>query len=163
MKFPMKLRQITQPDILILSLFGSGFFPKAPGTFGTLISIALLLLIEKIIPIQSLSFIALLIFLTVLSSYLAERVQNRIKQHDPSWIVIDEFLGMATTWIFVDSTQPAQVIFAFLFFRFFDIVKIWPASFFDGYIKHGFGTIADDIVSGLYAAVCLITLKHFVL
>jgi phosphatidylglycerophosphatase A len=76
-----------------------------------------------------------------------------LKSHDPQWIVIDEVLGMTTAWLFIQNHNLLHLSILFALFRFFDIVKIWPASFFDKKIEHGAGTILDDIVSGIYAGM----------
>ena len=50
----------------------------------------------------------------------------------------------------------------FALFRFFDIVKIWPASFFDSKVEHGAGTILDDVISGIYAGLTYLLLTAFI-
>jgi phosphatidylglycerophosphatase A len=58
---------------------------------------------------------------------------------------------MFLAWLFIRDNNLIHLVLLFVLFRFFDIVKIWPASYFDKKVKHGAGTILDDIVSGLYA------------
>ena len=92
------------------------------------------------------------ILLTCVSCYITENLQRELGLHDPSWIVFDEVLGMATTWIIVAPESMWQIAILFVLFRFFDIYKIWPASWLDK-LEHGSGTILDDIVSGIFAGV----------
>jgi len=40
---------------------------------------------------------------------------------------------------------------AFLAFRFFDIVKVWPANWLDRNLKGGWGIMLDDLAAGVYA------------
>jgi phosphatidylglycerophosphatase A len=136
-------------DILFLSFFGTGFLPFAPGTWGTLATLPFLYGIGRFNPPYFL-FIPLIIIVTAISSFIAEVVQKELKSHDPQWIVIDEVLGMTTAWLFIQNHNLLHLSILFALFRFFDIVKIWPASFFDKKIEHGAGTILDDIVSGIY-------------
>ena len=102
------------------------------------------------------------IFLTAGSCYVAEVIQKKYDLHDPQWIVIDEVLGMLTTWFFMTGSPTWHLIPAFILFRFFDIVKIWPASYFDKEVKHGMGTILDDIVSGLFAGISYYIIFNYI-
>jgi phosphatidylglycerophosphatase A len=45
------------------------------------------------------------------------------------------------------------IALVFALFRFFDIVKIWPASWADRNLERGPGVVLDDVVSGIYANV----------
>ena len=75
---------------------------------------------------------------------------------DPGWIVIDEFLGVALGMTILNYTQDlnlTSLLWFVVFFRFFDITKIFPANIFNNK-KGPFPLIADDLVSGLYAVIC---------
>ncbi len=148
-------------DILFLSFFGSGYLPKAPGTWGTLATLPFLYGIGRFNPPYFL-FIPLLIIVTIISSFVAETVQQELKLHDPQWIVIDEVLGMTTAWLFIREHNFLHLMILFVLFRFFDIVKIWPASYFDQKVSHGAGTILDDIVSGIYAGLIYSVIVRFI-
>lgn len=147
-------------DILFLSFFGVGFLPKAPGTWGTLATLPFLYTIGRFNPPFFL-FIPFIIILTIMSSYIADLVQKKFQLHDPQFIVIDEVLGMTTAWLFIKTHNLSHLFVLFVLFRFFDIIKIWPASFFDKKVQHGAGTILDDIVSGLYAGLIYLVINHF--
>ena len=45
---------------------------------------------------------------------------------------------------------------AFVAFRFFDIVKLPPADYFDTKMKNGFGVMLDDAIAALYAWIVLV-------
>lgn len=83
--------------------------------------------------------------------------------HDNSMIVIDEVAGQ---WIallpvlFFWGTSPVMILLSFAAFRFFDILKPWPVSFFDKNLKGGLGVMLDDVAAGLYAAL-IITGVHY--
>jgi phosphatidylglycerophosphatase A len=143
---------------LILSLGYCGFFPKAPGTVGTLLSIPIIFFLKDL----SLELnITMVIIFTILAIIITQNYQKKWKLHDPSWIVIDEFLGFYTTSLFIFPQYTFKnVLVAFILFRFFDIVKFWPASYFDK-MHHGAGTILDDIVSGLFAGLSTFLLLNF--
>lgn len=148
-------------DILFLSFFGSGYLPKAPGTWGTLATLPLLYGLGRFNP-PFFMFIPFIIITTIIACFIAEIVQKELKLHDPQWIVIDEFLGMSTAWLFIQTHNLLHLAILFVLFRFFDIIKIWPASYFDN-LEHGAGTILDDIVSGIYAGVVYLVIAKLFL
>jgi phosphatidylglycerophosphatase A len=149
-------------DILFLSFFGVGFIPFAPGTFGSLAILPFLYILGKFNPPFFL-FIPFIIISTIVSSFIAEIVQKQLKLHDPQWIVIDEVIGMSVAWLFIGEHTFTRLLILFVLFRFFDIVKIWPASYFDKKVTHGAGTILDDVVSGIYAGLVFLVIKIFLL
>ena len=148
-------------DILFLSFFGAGYLPIAPGTWGTLATLPFLYGIGRFNPPYFL-FIPLLVIVTIISSFVAESIQKELKLHDPQWIVIDEVLGMTTAWLFIKTHHFLHLMILCVLFRFFDIVKIWPASYFDQKVDHGAGTILDDIVSGIYAGLIYLAVVRFI-
>ena len=155
-----KLSTILQ--LTLLSFFGVGYIPFAPGTFGSLATIPLIYLLS-FVKVSLITLIISIIILFIISSLAAEMIQNLKAVQDPGWIVIDEVLGMLITWAFVfPSTDPFTLLLAFIFFRFFDIIKIYPANWCDKNIKSGMGTILDDVISGFYAGFCLILVKYFI-
>jgi len=144
-------------DIFFLSVGGSGFFPWAPGTFGTLVTIPFLYALG-LSGAPFFLYIPFLVIATAGACFIADYTQRKYNLHDPSWIVIDESLGMATTWLFLQNQSIIHYIVIFALFRFFDIIKFWPATYFDKVVKHGAGTILDDIVSGIYAGLSYLAL-----
>lgn len=146
-------------DILFLTFFGTGYLPFAPGTWGTLATLPFLYIIGRFNPPFFL-FIPFILIVTIISSFVAESVQKNFKLHDPGWIVIDEVLGMTVAWLFIREHNLKQLALLFVFFRFFDIIKVWPATYFDKKVTHGYGTIVDDLISGVYAGL-LFSLIYF--
>ena len=148
-------------EIVFLSFFGIGFIRFAPGTWGSLATIPLLFLLNRL-NIPPLFFLPTFIFFTLGTCLITEWFQKREQIHDPQWIVIDEVLGMITAYFFVGHIfKTSTIIYLFLLFRFFDIVKVYPANYFDK-MKHGAGTILDDIVSGIYTGLVLLVLYNLV-
>lgn len=153
---------LTRPSILWLSWFGSGLSPIAPGTIGSIAAIPLLYLLDSL----HLSFwfiVGLLFFATLGTCLLTEHIQKEFGLHDPQWIVIDEVLGMLLTWLFVLKVDFLSLTIVFVSFRFFDIIKFWPASYFDKKVTHGAGTILDDIISGIYSGCLTYLIDRFLL
>ncbi len=142
------------PEILYLSFFGLGFINFAPGTVATLASLPIFITLS-VLQTPLLPSALFFCFATVASCYMADNAQKKFQVHDPSWIVIDEVLGMAFAWMFLQSFSLINMAILFFLFRFFDIVKPFPANIFDKKVQHGAGVILDDVVSGLYAGLAL--------
>lgn len=146
------LSHIRKPEILYLSFFGVGFLPKAPGTWGTLAALPFLYFFETL-GAPKFFLIPLLFLMIAASCLVAQYVETRYQIHDPSWIVIDEVLGVSIAWLFVVHQGPLALLAIFALFRFFDIFKWGPVSYFDR-MNHGLGTILDDVMAGLLAGSC---------
>jgi len=147
---------------IFLSFFGTGYFPKAPGTFGSAATIPLIYLISDSISLVTL--IITIILLLIIATITCEFLQKELTLHDPGWIVMDEVIGMLVTWAFVfPSIKPLDLFLVFIVFRVFDIKKIWPATYFDKQVTHGFGTIFDDVISAIYAGIVVYCIKNFYL
>ncbi len=158
----MKEQKIQGPSlitIMFLSWFGTGKIPKIPGTMGSLATLPLIYLLHHL-QINIYSLIALIVALYVVAVIVTEKVQVKYGLKDPQWIVIDEVIGMLITWAFVRSIDFPVLFLVFGLFRLFDIVKIWPASYFDR-LHHGVGTITDDVISGLYAGIITFFIQKF--
>ena len=155
-----KRPSLKKPEILFLSFFGVGFLPKAPGTFASLATLPFLVLLGSINP-PIVFFIPPLIILTIISSFITQVVQQKHDALDPSWIVIDEVIGMSVAWLFIQKHDPYHLFVLFCLFRFFDILKIEPVRYIDKNLKHGAGVILDDIVAGLYAGLTYKAIQFF--
>ena len=152
--------RLSQWEIFYLSFGGVGFLPKAPGTWGTLATLPLLLGLHAL-EFPNVFALPFILLIATGSCFLVDNVQKRYQLHDPQWIVIDEVLGMLTTWLFMADAPLWHLIPAFVLFRLFDIFKLWPASWLDKAVTHGCGTILDDIVSGIYAGLTYFLVFYF--
>ena len=90
--------------------------------------------------------------------------ESEFKNKDPRQIVIDEVLGQSMPLIlllYLNQTNQISIsieiyyILSFVFFRFFDILKPFPVSYFDKNHKNYFGIIMDDIMAGLYSMILI--------
>ena len=148
---------------IIATFFYSGKSKIMPGTVGSFCSLPLVMIAYP--------FGWLGIWLTAVSSYVVgiwatREVLKTSEDKDPGSVVIDETAGQVFTFVFVAAFCPfswVNLLLGFLFFRFFDIVKIWPCSFFDKKIVGAFGVMSDDIIAGFFAAIMLLLMNIFVL
>jgi len=81
-------------------------------------------------------------------------------EKDTSLIVIDEMVGFQWTMFLVAPTV-LHVFIGFILFRLFDILKIFPASYFHRRLPGGYGVVIDDVVAGMYANIALLLIIKF--
>ncbi|AXY61529.1 phosphatidylglycerophosphatase A [Acinetobacter sp. WCHAc010052] len=141
--------------------FGSGLAPKAPGTFGS--AFALLF-----IPLWLASGFQLSVLLMILMSfsgiYICDRTAKVMGVHDDGRIVWDEFAGQSITFlplIYMGIMNWMWVLVGFILFRLFDIWKPWPIRVADQQVGGGFGIMLDDIIAGIWAALCICIYLYF--
>jgi phosphatidylglycerophosphatase A len=145
-----------------LSWFGAGRSPKAPGTVGTLAALPAIYAWSLLSTSHWINF-SLIVLMTLAACWAADVIQKQDQSQDPQWIVIDEVIGIALTWAIVLPMTWIEWLLCFVSFRIFDIVKIWPASYFDKKVKNGAGTILDDVISGMFAGIFVYSIAHFLL
>ena len=146
-------------------MFGLGKIPKIPGTFGSLATTIILYVFFHILNLSSSLILLILIVIFVFSfSAVATHIKNSDNK-DPKEVIIDEFIGQSIPiYLFeishgVEKAADEAMIFygiCFILFRFFDIVKPFPVSYFDKNFKNSFGVIMDDVCAGFYVVLSLI-------
>jgi phosphatidylglycerophosphatase A len=129
----------------------SGYLPKAPGTWGTLVGLMLFLLLHGLSLPVYLFVVAGLFFV---GSFAAGEAEKILDTRDPGSVVIDEIVGMLITMVAVPMT-PLTMALGFALFRIFDIVKPFPVNFFDQRFHGGLGIMLDDVVAGIYSLAIL--------
>lgn len=88
-------------------------------------------------------------FVTFILSVWSATEAEIIFGHDNGKIVIDEWIGMFVSLLFVQYSLLNYAI-AFVAFRVFDVVKIPPARQLER-LPGGWGVTMDDIVAGIHA------------
>ena len=156
-KFPLL------PKLIATSL-GVGFLPLAPGTWGAILAIILWLPLY----IWASASVALIVtavavvVLTVAGTW-ASSVSERYWGKDPVIACVDETVGQ---WISLLPVLPGcpwwEILLSLALFRFFDIVKPLGIRSMER-LPRGYGMMADDILSGIYAVVILLIINQFVL
>ncbi|WP_435276574.1 phosphatidylglycerophosphatase A [Psychrobium sp. nBUS_13] len=137
--------------------FGSGLAPKAPGTFGTLAALPLYFIMMNLsLPV----FIVITLIITVVGFWICDIAAKDMQVHDHGAIVWDEVAGMLITMI-AAPVGLLPLVVGFALFRFFDIIKPWPIKLLDRHVKGGFGIMIDDVLAGVFAAICLQAIHYF--
>lgn len=129
---------------------GSGALPFMPGTMGTLMAVPFYVALR---PLSLAVYVAFVVLFIAASSWVSERCSRDIQFHDHPGMCIDEFAGFFVTMINAPLGW-GWILFGFVLFRLFDILKPWPISWLDKHVHGGFGMVFDDVVAGLFA--CLI-------
>ena len=152
-------------NFLFVTFFGIGTIRYAPGTITSFITTILLFSSFHILNLPKTAVLIILIAI-FLYSFLA--VANYIKEDsdkDPKEVVIDEVIGQSIPIYLYEIAHGTSknskeailfYIYIFVLFRFFDIKKPFPVSFFDKKFKNSFGVIMDDVIAGLYVVLTLI-------
>ena len=160
---------------LFVTMFGLGKIKFIPGTFGSLATIIILYYFFHIVNISPNIILGFLMIIFIYSFYaVSSHIENN-ENKDPGEIIIDEFIGQSIPiYLYeishgTEKTSNEAIIFygiCFILFRYFDIMKPFPVSFFDRNFKNSFGVIMDDVCAGLYVVlslICFIILKSYIL
>ena len=152
-------------NALFVTMFGLGKIPKIPGTFGSLATIIILYIFFHILELSSNLILICLIIIFIFSfSAVAIYIKDN-DDKDPKEVIIDEFIGQSIPiYLYeishgTEKTSDEAIIFygiCFILFRFFDILKPFPVSYFDKNFKNNFGVIMDDVCAGFYVVLSLI-------
>ena len=162
-------------NLLFVTMFGLGKIKYIPGTIGSLATVLILYFCFHVLNINS-NLILLGILIIFIYSFVA--VANHTinsENKDPGEIVIDEFIGQSIPIFLYEVShgtvkEPDEAIIfygvCFILFRYFDIVKPFPVSYFDKKHKNSFGVIMDDVCAGFYVVlslICFMILKSYIL
>ena len=178
-RIPYEWRSTDKLTTCIVTFFGSGMSPKAPGTMGSLAAAIVAYpmalwatsLAQCDITIGHFSvgggalslYINLFFIIAALAVFFASipfvnKAMKDTGTEDPGWIVIDEVCGIFMALAFIPSStivaHPWILAVAFGLFRFFDILKPLGIHNFEKFPK-AWGVMADDLLGGFYAGIVL--------
>jgi phosphatidylglycerophosphatase A len=175
---PRPVRSAKDYLALAIATCGVGYLPLAPGTWGSLVGVGLYVLLRLAVfpkistegnqalysPVFLALEISVIAVITVLGVWAASLTERVLRIKDPGKVVVDEVAGQLIALLPVplaaETGWPYWLIPAFLLFRFFDIVKPYPARKLES-LHGGLGIIADDLVAGAYAAVIVAIMVAF--
>ncbi len=182
---PRKARSFKDYLALAIATCGVGYLPLAPGTYGSLVGLGLYLLLRGAfmtalwslaarnrLNLLHISYtlitleLAAIFFIVAAGIWAAARVEKLSGVKDPSKVVIDEVAGqfLALTTVPLEVESWWTIILAFAGFRFFDIIKPYPARKLES-LPGGLGIMADDLIAGVYAALTValvVSLRWFI-
>ena len=146
-----------------VTIFGIGFSKFAPGTLGSFFGVLFFYFFYNFFSENYILFFLFIFFIFLLSWYLTYVYVLKNRVHDPSEIIIDEFLGQLISLspiLFVDGFNLDEINFcvlmllSFLFFRFFDILKPWPIYIVDK-SRTSLSILLDDVIAGLFSSTII--------
>ena len=151
--------------IIIATGFGSGYFPRVPGTTGAVLATGIwygmsLIFTSPKLLIVTASLIVVFTFLGVLSSGVMEAYWGK----DPSKVVIDEMVGVWISLLAVNNNNIHYIYYALaalILFRLFDIFKPLGIRKMEA-IEGGWGIMLDDILAGIYSLLILCGIKYLI-
>jgi phosphatidylglycerophosphatase A len=135
--------------LAIATVFGVGYAPVAPGTFGS----AAGLLLWWILPPSAMTHIVAIVALFAAGSWSGTVAERHFGRTDPGQVVIDEVMGMLIT-LFLNPVGWKGAALAFFMFRLFDVIKPYPSDRLER-LHGGVGVMADDAMAAIYANLAL--------
>lgn len=177
-RVPHEWRKTDWFTSIIVTFFGSGMSPKAPGTMGSLAAALVaypMALWAKSEPLGQTDFLfpshsfhwgifinlffiaaALIVFFAAIP--FVKKAMKDTGTEDPGWIVIDEVCGIFISLAFIPTEtivdHPWFLAVAFGLFRFFDILKPLGIHKMEK-LPGAWGVMADDLLGGLYAGIVI--------
>ncbi len=137
--------------LFLASGCGLGALPRMPGTWGSLGALPLWFLVSWL---SNGWYLLLVLILSWLAVQIADAAGSVLRVTDSPVIVIDEIVGLLLALTAVPSGF-GNALTAFLLFRFFDIVKPFPANWCENNLSGGLGVVADDLVAGVMTWVVM--------
>ena len=134
--------------------FGSGYFPVASGTAGTLFAgVPLYLLLYYLAPVWWVYGVVTMLLISV-GPFLCGQADCAWNTKDCGKIVYDEMIGFLVTMAFIPLSIWTLAA-GFFLFRAFDVLKVYPANLIERKLPGGAGVFFDDIAAGVYSNFCL--------
>jgi phosphatidylglycerophosphatase A len=138
-------------SLAFATALGIGYIPVAPGTFGSVVGLA----VWMMLPSSAISQGAAILFIFVVGSMTGNVAEHYFGRTDPRQVVVDEVMGMMLT-LFLNPVGPLGALLGFLLFRAADVIKPYPANRLEK-LSGGVGVMADDAMAAIYANLALRT------
>ncbi len=138
---------------------GLGMLPWCPGTWASLAPCALTavaLACGAEAWALRLGLAVLALFFSYATVRWAPRAEQVFGKHDPGNVVSDEIAGQSLALL--PAFDPLTVLWAFIAFRVFDMLKPWPIRSLEK-LPGGVGILADDLAAGAAAALVVVLIR----
>jgi phosphatidylglycerophosphatase A len=162
--------------LFVATAAGLGYFPKAPGTWGSLGGVALywlftrhsnvyLAIVSRAENLLNITYVPfplrlcltaiICVGVALVGVWTSSRTASYSGKKDPQFVVIDEVSGQFLTYLLaLAPLNWKYLLLGFILFRVFDIWKPFPARQAEA-LPGGWGIMADDWIAGFYAAIVL--------
>jgi phosphatidylglycerophosphatase A len=144
---------MTRLAAAISTFFGCGYFPKAPGTIGSLAGIGTAALFHYW-GAGRVTLFAIIVVSFPIAVWASTRTARALGREDPGQVVADEVLGQWVTLLGAAVWNWKTYLVAFLLFRVLDIWKPQPVRKAES-LPDGLGIVTDDVIAGIYGALIL--------
>ncbi|WP_321920420.1 phosphatidylglycerophosphatase A family protein [Paraburkholderia tropica] len=144
---------LTHPLHIVSLGFGSGLSRLAPGTAGTLFAWAAFEVLNRYLSVLDWGVLIIGGFLAGI--WITDFTAKKLRSDDPSSIVWDEIIAFWLVLLMVTPIEFTGKLWAFVIFRFFDMVKPPPIRYFDRRFKGGFGIMIDDLVAAFFTLLVI--------
>ncbi len=148
----------------LVTFFGAGLMPKAPGTAGSALACVALFGLSRVCPgdYWTSAVVAGLLASCALAIGLAPWAIAYFGRKDPQPFVLDEVAGICLTALFLPIGRWWHWGIVFAAFRVFDILKPPPARQLEK-LPAGWGILCDDLAAAVYAnLVCQVVFRYFI-
>ena len=133
----------------IATVFGVGYLPIAPGTWATMVGVAIAYCFGNNLP----AYTILLLVLLALGIMTSGMLEKQLGQKDPGVVVIDEVVGVIIALWGLPLIWSVMIC-GFFLFRAFDMFKIYPINKLEAQ-PGGWGIMLDDCMAGVYTNIIL--------
>ena len=162
----MLLLRSVKLNKLISTFFYTGFLRPAPGTWGSVAGIIVAFILLNTIDLFT--FCLILLFMILVGFWTTKYyIEHNSEKSDPSEVVIDEVIGQWIAVLPIGFTLKVTEfsgkelwlvwLWAFVSFRFFDIIKLGLVGWADN-LGGALGVLLDDILAGLAAGLTVTVL-----
>lgn len=154
---------LAHPAHMIAQGFGSGLSKIMPGTVGTLFG----WLSFHALSLRWADFFTPLNWLIVIAAgfcigvWACAKTGRDLGIADHGSMVWDEIIAFWLVLLFITPADLKMQFYAFVCFRFFDMVKPPPIAYFDQRFKGGFGVMFDDIVAAFFTLLVFAIWRSF--
>jgi phosphatidylglycerophosphatase A len=150
--------------VWVATVAGAGYFPVAPGTVGSAVSVGLVAALDAVCfgnAWRNVLLVLAVLVIFFLGVWAATRSEKFFDKIDPRYVVIDEVAGQMVAFLLVPHASWKLLLGGFLLFRVFDITKPFPAGRAER-LPGGWGIMVDDVIAGAYAMGALAILSYII-
>ncbi len=144
---------------LIVTAFGTGYAPKAPGTAGSIFGVIFLYFFNAFLYLQTEDYLTILLLnfvLIIITLFIGVWATKRVHQewkHDSGKIVIDEVVGIFIT-LLAAPLDWRYYLLGLILFRIFDIWKPLLIRKIDN-LHSDWSVMLDDVLAGIYGFIVM--------